>query len=123
MQEPLAVASLSNHTDHEPTASGSTQHGPGTLLLSTQCVGVEETTTPELETVGVSPSQEVDENEAKNEAHKPVQVFPIFVPKMQRKCVIIIRHGESGTSWGCPCCLSEVHGREHLDVATKAMLC
>eukprot|EP00877_Chromochloris_zofingiensis_P003388 jgi/Chrzof1/1304/Cz10g02110.t1 len=109
-KEPLAVASLSNHTDHEPTASGSTQHGPGTLLLSTQCVGVEETTTPELETVGVSPSQEVDENEAKNEAHKPVQVFPIFVPKMQRKCVIIIRHGESvynrmdseSRNWGDP---------------------
>lgn len=105
---------------------GSAEGGtPGDALAAPLLDDLEETTTPELEQIGYS-SQDfftgsqrsagaaAGPSNAKSAApggvlpstSKPGVVceevttkqmlFPIFRPKAQRKCVILIRHGESG---------------------------
>lgn len=56
----------------------------------------EETATPELEVLGAA-SQEPPHSgrAAEQEATTAQALFPIFRPRNQRKCILLVRHGES----------------------------
>lgn len=63
----------------------------------------EETTTPELECLGAA-SQDPPQSGAggtrsgEQEATTAQALFPIFRPRNQRKCILLVRHGESSAS-------------------------
>lgn len=66
----------------------------------------EETTTPELECLGVAsqepPASGGGGRGCEQEAQGAQALFPIFRPRNQRKCILLVRHGES-SEWAAPC--------------------
>jgi hypothetical protein len=77
------------------------------LLLPGQCseamaltLTAEETTTPELECVGAASQDALHSGGlfgrgGEQEATTAQALFPIFRPRNQRKCIVLVRHGES----------------------------
>ena len=64
----------------------------------------EETTTPELECLGHASQEPLHSGRCggsggDQEATTAQALFPIFRPRNQRKCILLVRHGES-SEWG-----------------------